>query len=110
MTNLWRRVFAGLTHTGSGYDLPTQTEAALRTALNDLAGRWDRYADRLAEGVPTEFYADLTEPQLLAAARMHAYRNAASDLREVERTGRPPHALMTDAELEQHGRTEENAS
>jgi len=110
MRDFTRRLYAAFTNRGPGYDPPARSETDLRAALADLADRWDRYADRLAEGVPTEFYADLTEPQLLEAAHMHAFRNAASDLREVERTGRPPHALMTDAELEQYGAPEEATS
>ncbi|WP_432053671.1 hypothetical protein [Streptomyces sp. bgisy022] len=103
MTDFWRRLRAALTHSGPGYDLPTRAETDLRTALATLADRWEEHADALSAGLPTGFYAHFTEAQERQATRAPAYRKAAADLRDVLRTGRIPHDLMTDAELEQHG-------
>lgn len=110
MTNLWRRVLAGLTHTGPGYDLPTQAEADLRAALNDLADRWEHHSTAIDPGLPKELFVEANTGQQWATTIAHTYRTAASDLRDVLRTGLPPHALMTDAELEQHGTPEEATS
>src|SRR5690606_33009323 len=103
MTDFWRRLRAALTHSGPGYDQPTQAETDLRAVFATLAGRYDEMAERLTAGHPTTFYAHFTEAQERQAARAHAYRNAVADLRDVLHTGRIPHGLMTDAELEQHG-------
>lgn len=78
-----------------------------RAALTTLADRWEQHADTLTAGLPTGFYARLTPAQERQTTRAHAYRKAAADVRDVLRTGRIPHDLMTDAELEQHGAPEE---
>ncbi|MEV6580204.1 hypothetical protein AB0M92_18800 [Streptomyces sp. NPDC051582] len=81
-------------------------EANLRAALNTLAERWERIAANeeaaipLFEGPAAESVANSVRE------RIHAYRKAADDTRQVLRTGRIPHDLMTDAELEQHGTPE----
>ncbi|MFD5491543.1 hypothetical protein ACFWH4_01040 [Streptomyces sp. NPDC127091] len=103
MTDLWRRLLAALTHSGPGYDLPAQMETDLRATLAALADRYDEMAERLTAGHPTTFYARFTVAQERQAERAHTLRRAAADLREALRTGRIPHDLMTDAELEQHG-------
>ncbi|MGW6531403.1 hypothetical protein [Streptomyces venezuelae] len=64
-----------------------KTEADLRATLTTLADRYEEIADH-ADG----------------------YRRAATDIREVLRTGRVPHWWMTDVELEEHGTPEEAAS
>ena len=84
-------------------------EAALRAALTTLAKRWEQ----MAKAGP-DFGGDLlinepTPVQLQQHERAAAYGRAAADLRDVLRTGRIPHGLMTDAELEQHGTPEEAA-
>lgn len=89
MRDFFRQVLAALTHTGPGYDPAADREADLRTTLTTLAERWEQVAE----------YA--------RAERAATYRTAASDLRDVLRTGVLPHPLMTDAELEQHGTPEE---
>ena len=70
-------------------------ERKLRAALDDLLERWAPMA-HCSDDAPE-----------MAHGRAHGYRTALSDVREVLRTGRIPHDLMTDAELEQHGTTEE---
>ncbi|MGY0062770.1 exonuclease domain-containing protein [Streptomyces sp. LZ34] len=62
---------------------------ALRGAFATLADRYEQVA-----GCAT------TE---LGRSRGLQLRRVAADIRDVLRTGRVPHALMTDAELEQHG-------
>ncbi|MBI0296746.1 hypothetical protein JBE04_20355 [Streptomyces sp. PRKS01-29] len=80
-----------------------RTETDLRVALTTLAERWEQMADRAPEH-PKYLYIDpLTPAQRDEHARGAAYRKAASDLRDVLRTGRIPHDLLTDAELETHG-------
>lgn len=83
-----------------------QTEADLRT-LALLADRWEQ----IAVGVPdpgSDFLVDEPTPaQAARTARAHTYRKAAADLRNTLRTGRLPHDLMTDAELERHAAPEE---
>ncbi|MFE2563122.1 exonuclease domain-containing protein [Streptomyces mirabilis] len=83
--------------------IPLTEERKLRAALTTLAERWER----MAVGVPdlgSDLFVD--EPTPSEAARIeraHTYRKNAADVRDVLRTGRVPHDLMTDAELEQHG-------
>lgn len=78
--------------------VPLTAERKLRAAFDDLAERWAPLG-----------LCDEDAPEM-AHGRAHAYRNAISDVRDVLRTGLIPHALMTDAELEQHGTPEEAAS
>ncbi|MGW1949933.1 exonuclease domain-containing protein [Streptomyces sp. NPDC001940] len=66
-------------------------ERQVRAAMADLAERWK----------PMGLCSD--DAPELAQGRAHAYRKAAADVCDVLRTGRIPHDLMTDAELEQHG-------
>lgn len=106
MTDFWRRVLAALTHSGPGYNPAATREAGLRATLADLADRWEQMADRMTANHPTEFYATVTEAELVEETRASVLRTSASDVRDVLRTGLIPHGLMTDAELEQHG-TEE---
>ena len=87
-----------------------QSEAQLRAVLTDLADRWEQLAGPapdLSEGL---FVDEVTPAEASRVWHAAAYRSAASDLRDVLRTGLPPHGLMTDAELEQHGTPEEAAS
>lgn len=87
-----------------------QSEAALRTILTTLAERWEQLAGPAPDPSEGLFVDDVTPAESARAERAHTYRTAASDLRDVLRTGCIPHPLMTDAELEQHGTPEENAS
>lgn len=80
--------------------IPLTSERKVRAGLGDLADRWEEMA------ASAEARADDIGDGVLAAtndARGRTYRRAARDLRDVLRTGRMPHDLMTDAELEQHG-------
>jgi hypothetical protein len=77
-----------------------RTKADLRAALASLAERYDEMADR-APKHPEYLYIDpLTPMQRDQHTRGATYRKAAADIREVLRTSRIPHDLMTDAELD----------
>jgi hypothetical protein len=56
------------------------------------------------------FVDEVTPAESAWIERNHTLRTAAADVRDVLRTGRIPHPLMTDAELEQHGTPEGAAS
>ncbi|MFE4671049.1 exonuclease domain-containing protein [Streptomyces sp. NPDC056723] len=71
--------------------VPMTPEREVRAAVTDLAERWK----------PMGICSD--DAPELAQGRAHAYRKAAADVCDVLRTGRIPHDLMTDAELEQYG-------
>lgn len=90
--------------------IPLTPERVIRTAMGDLAARWEQMAGPAPD--PSEgLYVD--EPGPFERARIEraaTYRETASDLRDVLRTGLVPHGLMTNAELEQHGTSEETAS
>ncbi|MFL4904876.1 hypothetical protein ACJ6WF_17215 [Streptomyces sp. MMS24-I2-30] len=104
MTDFWRRTLSAVTHRGPGYDVPTRSETDLRAAFTTLADRYEEMAGRAPE-LPTSLYIDpLTPTQERQHERAVARRQAAADIREVLRSGRIPHDLMTDAEMEQHGR------
>ncbi|MFS4103835.1 hypothetical protein [Streptomyces sp. PD-S100-1] len=75
----------------------------LRAALTTLADRYDEMADRLTAGHPTTLLGHFTVTQQRQAERAHVLRRTAADIRELLVTGRIPHDLMTDAELDQHG-------
>lgn len=87
-----------------------QTEASLRAALTTLADRWEQLAGPAPDPGEGLFVDEVTPAESARVERAATYRTAASDLRDVLRTGRVPHPLMTDAELEQHGTPEEMAS
>jgi len=87
-----------------------QTEAQLRAALTILAERWEQLAGPAPDPAEGLFVGEVTPAESARVERAHTYRTAATDLRDVLRTGRIPHPLMTDAELEQHGTPEENVS
>lgn len=85
-------------------------ERKLRAAFDLLAGRYEQLA-KAAPDLGGELLIDEPTPlQRCQVERAHTYLTAAADVREVLRTSRPPHALMTDAELEQYGTPEEMAS
>ncbi|MFJ6729447.1 hypothetical protein ACIQPQ_31545 [Streptomyces sp. NPDC091281] len=87
-----------------------QTEADLRSTLTKLAERWDQMAGPAPDPSEGLFVDEVTPAESARIERAHTYRTAAVDLRDVLCTGQIPHPLMTDAELEQHGTTEESAS
>lgn len=80
-----------------------QTEVNLRAALTTLAERWEQMAGPAPDPSEGLFVDEVTPAESARIERAHTYRTAASDLRDVLRTGRIPHPLMTDAELEQYG-------
>lgn len=80
------------------------------SALNSLAERWERMGKAAPELGDDLFINEPTPVQLAQHERATTYRRAAADLREVLVSGRIPHDLMTDAELEQHGTPEETTS
>ncbi|MEV7975360.1 hypothetical protein [Streptomyces sp. NPDC086519] len=107
MTDFWRRLLAALTHTGPGYNPAATRETDLHAPLTTLAERWEQMA-KAGPDFGDELLIDEPTPvQLQQHERATTYRRAADDIRDVLRTGRIPHGLMTDAELEQYGRTEE---
>ncbi|MFJ9037911.1 hypothetical protein ACIRF8_15125 [Streptomyces sp. NPDC102406] len=80
-----------------------QQEADLRTALASLAERWEQMAKAGPDFGDNLFIDEPTPVQLQQHERAVTYRRAAADLRDVLRTGRIPHGLMTNAELDEHG-------
>jgi hypothetical protein len=96
MTNLWRRVLAGLTRTGPGYDPIHDKAVEMQTALGLLSDRYLQIADQASSEA--------------ARARAVQIRQAGNDIRHTLIHGRIPTYLMTDAELEQYGTPEEATS
>jgi DNA polymerase-3 subunit epsilon len=87
--------------------VPLTGERKIRAALADLAERWEQMA-KSGPDFGDELLVDEPTPvQLRQHERAATYGKAVADLREVLRTGRIPHDLMTDAELEQRGTSEE---
>ncbi|MBL3808475.1 hypothetical protein [Streptomyces sp. BRB081] len=82
------------------------TEAAVRATLATLADRYAEMAGQHADRLPSDFFASFTPAQERVAERAHVLRMVAHDLRDVLRTGRIPHGLMTDAELNEYGSKE----
>ncbi|MGW2920332.1 exonuclease domain-containing protein [Streptomyces angustmyceticus] len=76
---------------------------ARRAALITLAERWEQMAKSAPDFGGELFVDEPTPVQLQQVERATTYGRAAADLREVLRTGRIPHGLMTDAELDAHG-------
>lgn len=87
-----------------------QTEAALRATLTTLAERWEQMAGPAPDPSEGLFVDEVTPAEAARIERNHTLRTSAADLRDALRTGRIPHPLMTDAELQQHGTPEEAAS
>jgi hypothetical protein len=83
-----------------------QSEARLRVVLTTLADRWEQLAGPAPDPSEGLFVDEVTPAEASRIERAATYRAAASDLRDVLRTGLPPHGLMTDAGLEQHGASE----
>lgn len=81
-------------------------EANLRAVLTTLAERWERMADNEEAAIPLLDGPAAESVANSVCERAHTYRKAADDTRQVLRTGRIPHDLMTDTELEQHGTPE----
>jgi hypothetical protein len=90
--------------------MPPAGAATTHAALTTLAERWEQMAAnegkalQFLEGPNAEWVTDT------ARERIRTYAKAAADVRDVLRTGRIPHDLMTDAELEQHGTPQEAGS
>ncbi|MFD7999874.1 exonuclease domain-containing protein [Streptomyces mirabilis] len=90
--------------------IPLTPERKVRALLGDLAERWEQMAGPAPDPSAGLFVDEVTPAESARVERASTYRTAARDLRDVLRTGRIPHPLMTDAELEQHGTPEEAAS
>lgn len=99
-----------LRHVANQWDGGHGDQSATLTALNLLAERWERMGKDAPELGDDLFIDEPTPAQRHQHERAATYRRAAADLREVLVSGRIPHDLMTDAELEQHGKPEGNAS
>ncbi|HEY9408482.1 MAG TPA: exonuclease domain-containing protein [Jiangellaceae bacterium] len=87
--------------------IPLTEERKIRALFADLAERWEQMAKTGPEFGDELFVDKPTPVQLQQHERAATYRKAAADVRDALRTGLPPHDLMTDAELEQHGTPEE---
>lgn len=107
MRDFTRRLYAAFTNRGPGYDLPTRSETDLRTTLATLADRWEQIAGPKPDPDEGLFVDEVAPGEAARIEHNYTLRTSAADLREVLRTGRIPHPLMTDAELEQHGTPEE---
>ncbi|MEU0847672.1 hypothetical protein ABZ387_06855 [Streptomyces flaveolus] len=82
-----------------------QIEADLRATLTALAERWEQMANSEEAAIPLLEGPAAEEVGAQVHQRVATYRKTASDVRNVLATGRIPHDLMTDAELEQYGST-----
>ncbi|WP_329330823.1 exonuclease domain-containing protein [Streptomyces sp. NBC_01454] len=82
--------------------VPLTEERKVRGVLADLAERWEQMAKSAPDFGDELFIDEPTPVQLQQFERAATYGRAAADLREVLRSGRIPHGLMTDAELDQH--------
>ena len=87
--------------------VPLTEERKLRGVLAELAGRWEQMAGPAPDPDEGLFVDEVTPAESARVERNYTLRTSAADLREVLRTGRIPHPLMTDAELEQYGTPEE---
>ncbi len=96
-----------LRHVANQWDGGAGDQSATLTALNLLAERWERMGKAAPEMGDDLFIEEPTPTQSAEYERAATYRRAAADLREVLVTGRIPHDLMTDAELDEHGTPEE---
>jgi hypothetical protein len=79
----------------------------LRSTLTTLADRWDQMATTGDAAIGTFPGPAAATIDAEVGERGRTYRKAASDVRDTLRTGRIPHDLMTDAELDEHGTTTE---
>lgn len=87
MTNLWRRVLAGPTRTGLGYDPIHDKAVEMQTTLGLLSDRYLEIADKATTDV--------------GRARAMQIRKAGEDIRHTLIYGHIPAYLMTDAELDE---------
>jgi len=83
--------------------VPLTSERKVRAALGDLADRWEQMAGPAPDPSEGLFVDEPSPAESARIERAATYREAAADVRDVLRTGRIPHPLMTDAELEQYG-------
>lgn len=86
-------------------DLVVAPEEAIEVTLTTLAGRWEQMAQGAPDFGDGLFVDEATPAQTGQHERATTYRKAATDLLDVLRTGRIPHDLMTDAELDGTGNT-----
>ncbi|MFI0192051.1 AAA family ATPase [Streptomyces sp. NPDC017082] len=75
------------------------------TTLTTLAERWEQMAQGAPDFGDGLFVDEATPAQTGQHERATTYRKSATDLLDVLRTGRVPHDLMTDAELDGTGNT-----
>ncbi|MFD9568079.1 hypothetical protein [Streptomyces sp. NPDC059994] len=81
-----------LRHVANGWDASADDPSATLSAFNTLAERYEEIAAKTTTDVGKQRATQLSR--------------AAKDIRMVLTTGRIPHWLMTDAELEQYGTPE----
>lgn len=79
----------------------------LRAAFADLADQWEQLAASMSAQADHLRGPGAAEAALIARSAARTYRAAASDVRDVLRTGLIPRELLTDAELQQHRAPEE---
>lgn len=89
---------------------PEAGRRAAHVALTDLAVRWEQMADHSDAAIGQFEGPAAATLNAEVGERGRTYRKAATDIRDVLRTGQVPHDLMTSAELEQHGTSEEPTS
>lgn len=89
-----------LRHVANQWDGGGGDQSATLTALNLLAERWERMGKAAPELGDDLLIDEPTPAQRHQYERAATYRRAGADLREVLVTGRIPHDLMTDAELD----------
>lgn len=99
-----------LRHVANQWDGGQADQSATLTALNLLADRWQQLADQGDTAIGHFEGPAAAQLDAEVAERGRTYRKAVADLREVLVSGRIPHDLMTEAELEQHGSREEDQS
>lgn len=87
--------------------VPLTPERKVRAVMTDLVERWEQMAGPAPDPSEGLLVDEVTPAESARVERANTYRTAASDLRDVLRTGQIPHPLMTDAELEQHGTPKE---
>ncbi|WP_037616346.1 hypothetical protein [Streptomyces aureus] len=89
-----------LRHVANLWDGGKADPSATLTAVNTLAERWERMGKSAPELGDELLIDEPTAAERHQHERAATYRRAAADLREVLVTGRIPHDLMTDAELD----------
>ncbi|WP_406417959.1 hypothetical protein [Streptomyces sp. NBC_01614] len=81
------------------YGITVVAQPSTANVLADLADRWEQMADQGDAAIGQFEGPAAATLDAEVGERGRTYRKAASDVRDVLRTGRIPHDLMTSAEL-----------